>query len=56
MTQVLVLVLFQLPGLFHMEPKHAVFVNHLLKLTKGIREIDADKPFIVFVANFSHMR
>lgn len=53
MTQVLSLVRSQLPGLFHMEPEHAVFVNHRVKLEHCIQEIGPCKPFIVVFANFS---
>ena len=53
MTQVPVLVRCQLPGLVHTEPKHSVFVNHRLRLTNGIHEIDPDRPFLFVVGNFS---
>lgn len=58
MTQVTVPVLAccQLSSLVYTEPKHAVFINHHLKLTNGNREIDPDKSFIVVVNNFSTAR
>lgn len=40
MTQNSVFVRCQLHGLVHTEPKHSVFVIHLLRLTNGIHEID----------------
>lgn len=53
MTQVPVLVCFQLPGLVHMEPKNAGFVNRRLKLTNDIQKIEPDNHFIFVIANFS---
>lgn len=55
MTQVPVLVRYELRSLAHTEPKHAVFVKHRLKITNGIQEIDTGKPFIFVVANFSNV-
>lgn len=42
MTRVPMMVSFLLPGLFHTEPKHSIFVNHLLRLTNGLQEIDPE--------------
>lgn len=53
MNNVMPLVRFYLPDLVQKEPKHAVFMNYLLKLTKGIEEIDPEKPFIIVVSNLS---
>lgn len=55
MAQAPVFLRFQLPDLVHTEPKHSVFVNHLLRPTKRIHEIDPHKPFIVVVGNFSNI-
>lgn len=55
MTQVPVFVRFQLPGLVNTEPKHAVFVNNLLKITNSMHKIYPDKPFIVVASRFSHV-
>lgn len=41
--------------LFHTEPKHSVLVNHRLRLTNGIDDIDRERPFIIFIANFSNV-
>lgn len=55
MAHVPVLVRCKLPGLVQMKPKYAVFVNHRLRLTNVINEIDQERPFTVVVANFSNV-
>lgn len=51
MTQVPVLVRFQLHRVVHNDQNQTIFVNHILKLTNNIDEIDPDKPLIVVAAN-----
>lgn len=53
MTQVPVNFRCKLTGLFHTEPQAAQYVNLRLGRNISIHEIDPDKPFIVFLANFS---
>lgn len=38
-----------------MDPKHTVFVIHLLQLINGTHEIDSENPFIVIFDNFSNV-
>lgn len=52
MTQVLVMRRCLLSSIVHTDPNHSVFVSYYIQLTNGIHEIDLEKPFIVFFANF----
>lgn len=46
----------KLSDLVHIEPKHLVFVNHRLKITNVVHEINSGVPFIFLVANVSNNR
>lgn len=49
-AEVAVLMCFLLTDLVHKEPKRAVFLNHLLRLTNDMHKIGPEKHFIVVVA------